>query len=731
MAQVVAVYSSSASSEVRMSSFLNNPNLLGGVSRYLWQPVRLVRAYDRGNLRPDLIAGLTVAVILLPQAIAFTLIAELPPQMGLYAGIIGAIVGALWGASNQMHTGPANAISLLVFSSLSAVVAPNTAEFIIGAGLMAVMVGVFQLLMGLARLGVLVNFVSHSVIVGFSTGAGLLIAIKQISPLLGLKLPNADVFVTLVNSFVNLTHTHVITAALGVGTIIFVLLVRRVNRRLPDALLAMVAGSLLVFIFKLDEQGVATIGKMPAGFPPLARLPLLDIDFIAQLSTGALAVGAIGLVETAAIARSIAAQTGQRLDSNQEFVGQGLANLFAGFFTGYPVAGSFSRSAINFGAGARTPVSALFSGLFVLVGLFFLAPLTAFVPTAALAGVLIVTAYRMVDRAEIRRIAFSTRSDALIMLVTILGTLFLRIEFAVLLGILLSFALYIRKTSLPQVYFVLPDDNFRHFVPHAAHSCPQMSLLEIKGDLYFGAVSHVEEVIQEHLLDCPEERFLLLRMHSVNQCDFSGIHALENIVRMYRERGGDVFVVRANEAVLRVMAHSGFDVYLGPSNFLSEDEAISHLFHRVLDPAICIYECPARAFRECQNLPKYAYPPDLKLEAVVPVGSVPELSARALYAELRGVSGSRPVVIDVREPREYRRGHIPEAQPRPLVTVLREGVEMPAQTPIVFVCRTGRRSRRVAYQLRQNGYANVTILQGGMLSWENAGLLEAIDDFEE
>lgn len=712
-----------------MLSSLKGADLFGGVWRYLLQPVRLAQTYDRRNLQPDLTAGLTVAVILLPQAIAFTLIAELPPEMGMYAGIVGAIIGALWGASNQTHTGPANAISLLVFSALSAVAAPNTMEFIIGAGLMAVMAGVFQLAMGLARLGILVNFVSHSVIVGFATGAGLLIAIKQVGPLLGLALPNADVITTIINSAAQLSRAHAATAALGVGTIVLVALARRLNRRFPDALVAMVAASALVYFFKLDQQGVATIGALPASLPPLAQLPLFDLDFIARLSTGALAVGAIGLVETAAIARSFATQTGQRLDSNQEFVGQGLANIAAGFFSGYPVAASFSRSAINYGAGARTPASALFSGLFVLIGLFFVAPLAAFVPEAALSGVLIVTAYRMIDRAEIRRIAQSTRGDALIMLVTLLGTLFLRIEFAVLLGIMLSFALYIRKTSLPQVRFVLPDAQFRHFTPQTDTYCPQLSVLEVQGDLYFGAVSHVEEVIQAHLQRVPDERFLLLRLHSVNQCDFSGIHMLENVARLYRERGGDVFIVRANEAVTQVIDHSGFGAVLGSDRFLPEDEAISHLFYHVLDPAICIYECPMRAFRECQNLPKYPYPAELTFAAALPARAVPEVTPRDLYAGLRGGQQPRPVVLDVREPREYHRGHIPEARLHPMVQMMQSGPQVPPETPIVLVCRTGRRSRRVAAKLAQDGYHNVSILQGGMLAWENAGLLEAVNYF--
>ena len=582
---------------------------------YFSKPVRLFQSYDRSNLRPDLIAGLTVAVILLPQALAFALIAELPPQMGIYAAVVAAIIGGLWGSSNQVHTGPTNAISLLVLSALLAVATPGTAEFIIAAGLMAVMVGVFQLVMGLARLGVLVNFVSHSVIVGFTAGAGVLIAINQLRPLLGLDFTSHNLLETVGGVVLSLVNVHWITAALGLGTMAGIVVMRKLNPKLPGALISMAIASMLVFIFDLDQKGVAVIGELPQNLPPLADLPLLDLRFISRLSTGALAVGAIALVETTAISRSIASHTGQRLDSNQEFVGQGLANIGVGFFSGYPVAGSFSRSAVNFKAGARSPFSAIFSGIFVLIAMFTLAPLAAYLPRTALAGVLIITAYGMIDRAEIVRILKGTRSDALIMVVTFLGTLLLHIEFAVLLGILVSFALYIMKTSFPRVFPVLPDETFRHFTPQQADqaSCPQLGIIKISGDLYFGAVSHVEETIHQQLAENPGQRFLLLRMEGVNQCDFSGVHMLEAVRHSCKERGGDLYFVKLQQPVYKVMKSTGFYDELGDDHFLTEENAISYLFHRALDPAVCIYECPVRVFKECQNLPKRTLPVDMTL----------------------------------------------------------------------------------------------------------------------
>ncbi len=693
---------------------------------YSLQPLRIVRSLNPATLRADLIAGLTVAVILLPQAIAFALIAELPPQMGLYTAIVGAIVGALWGSSNQAHTGPANAFSILVLSVLLTSASPGTPKFVVAAGMVAVMAGVFQLAMGLARLGVVTNFVSYSVIVGFTGGAGVLIAVKQLKHLLGLDVTSRSLVGTLQGILTHLPKTHVPTLVLGIGTMALIVLVRRLNPKLPGALVGMVAASMAVYFLRLNQNGVAVIGQLPRSLPPLTHLPLLDIDLVAELSTGALAIGAIGLVQTTAITRSIATQTGQRLDSNQEFVGQGLANIAAGLFSGYPCVASFSRSAVNHKAGAQTPIAAVFSGLFVLVAMLVLMPLAAYLPRTALAGVLIVIAYGMIDREEIARIWRGARGDAAIMIVTFLGTLFLQIQFAVLLGILLSFALYIFNTSVPRVHSVVPDDDFKHLMHQPQKpQCPQLGILDIHGDLYFGAVNHVEEAIYEHMTRYPEQRFLLLRMHSVNICDFSGIHMLESVAHTYRDLGGDVFMMRVREPILQIMKSTGFYDFLGADHFLSPDDAVPHLFYRVLDPAICIYECDVRTFAECQNLPKRAFPTDgLPLYTDVLIHHVPDMPPEQLWQQVHGESP--PLIIDVREPREYKRGHIAEAKLVPLRHLLSEAAEVPRDRPVVLVCRSGRRSTRAASVLQDRGYDNITILRGGMLAWEAAGLLEAV-----
>lgn len=696
---------------------------------YLERPYRLFRSYQRNHIRPDLIAGITVAVILLPQGIAFAFIAELPPQMGIYAAIVGAIFAALWGSSDQMQTGPTNSISLLVFSSLSGIIAVGSPEYVIAAGMVALMAGLFQLAMGLARLGILVNFVSHSVIVGFASGASILIAIRQLQPLLGMNIPSDTIVGTLTSTITNLDQVHWPTAVLGIGVMVFIVILRRINPKLPSALISMILASVIVYLLQLDKAGVSVIGQLPHNLPPLAKLPIFDLALISKLSPGALAIGAIGLVQTSAIARSLAARTGQRPDSNQEFVGQGMANIASGLFSGYPVTGSFPRTAISYEAGAKSPFSSIFAALFVIIAMFALGPMAAYLPRTALAGVVIVIAYGMVDTVEIRRIWQGAAGDAAIMVITLLGTLVISLEFAVLIGILVSLALYVLRTSTPRVLAVIPDPTFKHFNHQPAREgCPQLIIIEILGDLYFGAVNHVEEIILEHLKQSPDQRFLMLRMHSVAHVDFSGIHMLESIVHTYRERGGDVFMVRVGPPVMRIMESTGFDLYLGKENFLEDDTAISHLFYRKLDPAICIYECPWRVFKECQNLPKRSDLIGISKIGEVPIDSAPTITPTQLWQELHGPEKENLHILDVREPREYSRGHIPQARLLSLADILSNpDTAVPPNVKIILVCRRGRRSRRAAQTLQERGITNLAVMEGGMIAWEAAGLLEAVE----
>lgn len=692
------------------------------------RPVEVMRGYSLETLRADVIAGATVGLVLLPQALAFSLLAGLPPEMGLYSAIVASIIGALWGSSSHLHTGPTNTASLLTLSVVLPLATPGTPEFMALAGMLAVLAGVLRLIFGLARLGLLVNFVSDSVAVGFTAGAGILIISNQIAPIMRLDLPmGVGLIDTLVLSAEQIQRTHLPSLLLGIATIALIALLQRLQRRLPTLLIALAIASLAAWALRLEDAGVRTLGALPQSLPPLASLPLLDLNLIGALANGALAVAIIGLVEASAIARAIATHSQQRLDSNQEFIGQGLANICAGFFSGYPCSGSFNRSALSFQAGARTSLGNAFSGVFVLLAMFPLAPLIAHLPRPVLAGALAITAWSMVDYQAIRRIWHADRVDGAISLITLAATLFVPLQFAIISGVLMSLGAYLWRTSAPRVQSVLPDADFRHweYQPHLP-MCPQLAVVDVLGDLYFGAVNHVEEQMNALLTRNPTQRFLLLRMHSVQRCDVSGIKMLQTIVRRYRDRGGGVYFVRVRQPVRQMMDITGFTQYIGADHFLDEDHAIEYLFHRVLDPAVCIYECEVRAFRECQNLPKRPLPPEAipLLPATGAQPQVPTIEPRELWRQIRGPSPPR--VIDVREPREYRQGHIPQAELLPLYELLTNPESVSRDRPIVLVCRSGRRSERAAAALMNRGFDQVAILRGGMLAWEASDLLMAI-----
>jgi SulP family sulfate permease len=583
--------------------------------------------------------------------------------------------------------------------------------------------------MGLARLGILVNFVSDSVIVGFTAGAGILIFVNQLRNLLRLDIPSTPGLAeTLKLVASHIQETHLISLGLGLGAVLLIVLLKQIKENLPGPLLAILLISILVAVLKLDQSGVRVVSEMPQRLPAMIDFTSINLNLVGRLIPSALAVAAIGLVQTVSIGRVIAAQTRQRLDSNQEFIGQGLANLASGFFSGYPCTGSFVRSAVNYKGGAVTSMASVFAGLIVLIGMLALAPLVRYIPMATLAGVLILTAFGLIDRKEIGRIWRGGHGDRVIMVATLVATLVLPLEYAVLTGISISLAHYLLKTSSPRVQAVVPDEDFEFLVSDSGReSCPQLGVIEILGDLYFGAVYHVEDFLAQYRERHPEQRYLLFRIQSMEHCDISGIHALEATVRTYRKMGGDVFISRCKQPVLDIMRSSGFTEMLGEDHFLGrEQNAIAHMFYREIDPAICIYECPLRVFKECQSLAKRLdLVGDLPLTRK-PQLQIPDVSPRILWSEIH--TSSPPLVIDVREPREYKRLHIPDARLISLPNLLMDPSQLDRSQDIVLVCQGGRRSSRAASRLVENGFESVRILHGGMNAWEAANLIQAIDE---
>jgi SulP family sulfate permease len=701
-----------------------------GIGAYLRAPLDLFRGYERSNLTPDLAAGATVAAVAVPQAIAYASIAELPAQTGLWAAAVAAVVGALWGSSRHLATGPVNAVSLLVLPILLEVAQPGTGAFVIAAATLALMVGLSEILLAVLRVGALVTLASRSVLLGFTAGAAVHIAVGQLRNLFQLEVDaSPELYNTALAIAAKIHDTNPISLSIGVGTLVLLLALKRLGPRVPAALVAVVAAAVVVFALSLHDRGIWVVGAIPRSPPPftfssLADLP--DLHTIRALVVGSLAVTALGLVEAVASAQTLAKRSGDRVDSNQEFFGQGLANLTTGLLSGYPTSGSFTRSSLSQQVGARTRMAGVITGAVILVAMLLLAPSARFIPKAAIAAVLLVVAWGMIDREGTRRAIKTSRSESTIMAMTFVATLTLPLDFAVLAGVILSLALFVIRSSMPSVYPVVPDPTFRHLVRRRDDPvCPQLGIMNIRGPLFFGAVYHIEEELRHNLEDNPGQTVLMLRMHGVDIIDLSGIEMLEATVATYRSFGGDVFLVRPRRPVLEVMEQSGFiRETLGADRILPQEGAIEFLFDRVIDPCVCVFGCEHRVFAECQSIEKDPTSDELPVLSHRSLDADRWLSP-AEFSEAMAEEGT--VVIDVREPEEYGRGHIAGSILKPLRELYGDMEALPRDRRILLVDRSGRRSTRAMQTLLELEFETFRSLKGGILAWRAAGLPLAVD----
>jgi len=471
---------------------------------------------------------------------------------------------------------------------------------------MALMVGAVQIVMGLAKLGALLNFVSHAVLLGFTAGAAVLIAFKQIPGLLGIQIEKSHVFfVSLYRIFTHINQSHLMTLVLGLVTLAVILIIKRFRPTWPGTLIAMILVGTLVAVFDLEKHGVAVVGAIPRSLPPFHMPSVGTMTQIGQLAPGALAIAILGLVEAVSIARAIADQTRQRLNVNREFVGQGLANISAGLFSGYAGSGSFTRSAVNFRSGGRTPMSAMISGVAVAVTVLLAAPLAAKLPLSSLAGVLIAVAYDMVRKEDIARTIRSTRADAAVLFITFLSTLLLNIEFAIYVGVLLSIGLHLAATSHPEIYSVIPDPATGKMVGSAyGETCCQMDILYVEGSIFFGSAAFVLSDLQRRLRNHPETANVLFRMHRVNTMDASGIHCLEIIHEEIRQRGGGIYFAGVCHRVFETFKNSGLLKDIGESHVRSRTRsAVRQAMKESFCAEICA-ACETSVFEECPELKK-------------------------------------------------------------------------------------------------------------------------------
>lgn len=565
---------------------------------------------NRATLRADLAAGAVGAIVVLPQGIAFATLAGMPPEYGLYAAMVPAVVAALWGSSSHLVSGPTNAISLVVFATMAQFAEPGSAEYVGLVITLAFIVGLVQLGAGLARLGVLVNFISHTVVVGFTAGAAMLIVTSQIRNFFGVQIPAGASFFHSLQAFASgIGEVEPYTVLVGTITLAAGLAARRWVPRFPYMIAAMIAGGVAGYALNralgTEHAAIRTLGALPAALPPLS-VPHLTLDTVRALAGAAIAVSVLGLVEAVSIARSIALKSGQRIDSSQEFIGQGLSNLAGSFFSAYPSSGSFNRSGANYEAGARTPLAAVSSAAFLVLIVVAVAPLAAFIPVASMAAILFLVAWGLLDYRQVAIIVRASRAESAVLAATFLATLVIPLELAILLGIVLSLVLYLHRTSRPALRSIIPDPRsplrrFRERGPGEAE-CPQLRMLRIEGSLYFGAVNHVGEYLEQIGERRPAQNHLLVLSKSMNFVDVAGAELLAEEARRRRARGGGLYFYGLRESASKMLYGPAFRSAFGEvARFTAKREAIGAIFER-LDRGVCA-TCRARIFDECQRLP--------------------------------------------------------------------------------------------------------------------------------
>ncbi|MFN4012715.1 MAG: SulP family inorganic anion transporter [Aquificaceae bacterium] len=567
-----------------------------------------LRGYKREYFTKDLVAGLTVAVVLVPQSMAYALIAGLPPVYGLYAASIPVIVAALFGSSAQLATGPVAIVAFLTFVSLTSYAKPGEEKFIELAILMAFLVGLIQLFIGVFRLGFLVNFVSHSIIIGFTNAAAIIIMTTQIPALLGIKVEQKElIFQNLYEIFINLSKTNPFTLIVGITSILIIVGLRKINRNIPSALIAVILFTALSYFFSFESYGIRIVGDIPRGIP-MPSLPSIDLDLLDRILGKAFIVALVGFMEAYAIAKFIASQTKQKLDVNQELIGQGLANIMGSFFKSFPVSGSFSRSAVNFQAGAKTGMSNIISASFVILTLLLAGPLLYYLPRAVLSAIVITAVISLIKPYQFIHLWKTNRYDGISAIATFALSFIMKPDYAIFIGIFLSLSLFLWRSLHPRIVIMARDPVSSTFVNAEANglpTCPQIEIVRPEASFYYANVENILTEISQIAKEKPALKHLVIDGESINYMDGTALELLHDFHQDLKKMGIRLVFVNVKGPVQEAMLRSGFLQELGKENILpSKGYALGYLF-KSIDHEYCAKVCPYALFKECYTVKDY------------------------------------------------------------------------------------------------------------------------------
>jgi len=557
------------------------------LQRYL--PIlQWLKVYNRETLTSDLVAAVIVTIMLIPQSLAYALLAGLPPEVGLYASILPLVAYAIFGTSRTLAVGPVAVVSLMTAAAVGNLALAGTAEYLAAAIALAFLSGVILILMGLFRLGILANFLSHPVISGFITASGLIIAASQLKHILGVDAGGHNLLDILMALAGQLAHINLPTLVIGVSATAFLFWVRKqlkpllvkvgLGPRLADIIakagpvLAVVATTLAVWGLDLQAQGVKVVGQVPSGLPGLT-LPSFDLELWKQLFVSALLISIVGFVESVSVAQTLAAKRRQRIDPDQELVGLGASNIAAAASGGFPVTGGFSRSVVNFDAGAETPAAGAFTAVGIAMATLVLTPLIFFLPKATLAATIIVAVLSLVDLGALKRTWAYSRSDFAAMLATIVLTLVHGVELGIIAGVGLSVLLYLYRTSKPHSAIVgrVPGtEHFRNIDRHQVETEQHILTLRVDESLYFANARYLEDLIYDQVARNPELRHLVLMCPAVNLIDASALESLEAINQRLMDSGVKFHLSEVKGPVMDKLKDTHFLHDLSGEIFLSQ-----------------------------------------------------------------------------------------------------------------------------------------------------------------
>lgn len=522
-----------------------------------------LKDYDRSKLFKDFIAGLTVAVVLIPQVVAYAILAGLPPVYGLYAAFLGTAVAALWGSSQHLSTGPVALVSFLTLTALVPLAKPESPEFVGLAIILALIIGLVQLLMGLFKLGFIMNFISHSVISGFTTAAAIIIASTQIPNLFGFGVEKHEfVFLNFYEIIKSLPDTNLLTLMIGLIAVVFIIVSKhQISKAFPSGLIVMATGVLLSYLLDFEARGVDVIGAIDAKIS-LPTLPTLRFGDVLALLPSALIISIVGFLEAFAVAKSIGSQTKQKIDVNQELIGQGLGNIASSLFKGYPIAGSFSRTAVNYSAGAVTGVSSVFVSLFVLITILFFTPLLYFLPKAILSAVVIAALVDLIEFSKFRETYNLSGTDSVVITATFIFAFLLKPDDAIFIGIVISLVMFLRRTivaDVVEVVFQMHEERFRKITfGNEVNVFNRILICRIDMSIFFANATKIAQQIEE-LVNKREEmpEHLVIDFSGVNYIDVSGYEELEELFEELIHKGMKIYVMYRKKQVRDIMRLSG------------------------------------------------------------------------------------------------------------------------------------------------------------------------------